>query len=199
MKLRGFRIELGEIESRLSAIAGIQEVAALAREDANGDKRLVAYYRSSVELKAEWLRSQLASELPEYMVPMAYMRLEALPLTPNGKLDRKSLPLPTDPEAGADGIFVATRTPTEEAIAAIWQKVLCVQRVSALDDFFELGGHSLLAMQVIACVAEELDVELPVRMIFEAKTVARLAEAADALSVASNFRRPKSDSHRYPG
>src|SRR6185312_2549169 len=120
------------------------------------------------------LRAHLKQSLPEYMVPSAFMVLEALPLTPNGKLDRKALPAP---EQGAvvRGEYEAPRTPTEEVLASIWAEVLKLDRVGMHDNFFELGGHSLLAMRVVARVREAFNVELPLRTLFEAPSVGELA------------------------
>jgi acyl carrier protein len=155
----------------------------LAREDVPGDKRLVAYLvaREAPLPGPSELRSHLQSKLPDYMVPAAFVELSALPLTSNGKIDRRALPAPDRGEAAADRPFVAPRTPTEAAIAAIWQEVLGVPRVGVHHDFFELGGHSILAAQAMARIVRDLHVELPLRAIFEAKTVAALAELVDLL------------------
>jgi hypothetical protein len=150
VKLRGFRIELGEIESELSACAGVRAAVVLAREDTPGDKRLVAYVvPSEGETPAVAdLRAALAAALPDYMVPAAFVRLDALPLTPNGKLDRKALPAP-DQSSVAMQNYEAPLGPVETAIATIWQEILGVERVGRNDHFFELGGHSLLAVQFV--------------------------------------------------
>ncbi|HEX2093968.1 MAG TPA: amino acid adenylation domain-containing protein, partial [Longimicrobiaceae bacterium] len=136
VKVRGFRIELGEIEARLAEHPGVRAAVVVAREDAPGDRRLVAYYTGE-ELGAEALRSALGLRLPEYMVPAAYVRLEALPLTPNGKLDRRALPAPQ--WGGGEG-YVAPRTATEEVLAGIWAEVLRLERVGVKENFFEVGG-----------------------------------------------------------
>ncbi|HYH78800.1 MAG TPA: amino acid adenylation domain-containing protein, partial [Longimicrobium sp.] len=171
VKIRGFRIEPGEVESVLSAHAGVREARVIVREDAPGEKRLVAYVVGGVD--AEEVREQLRRSLPEYMVPAAVVVLESLPLTPSGKLDRKALPAP---EYAADAErYEAPRTPTEEVLAGIWAEVLRQERVGVRDGFFDLGGHSLLATRVVSRVRELFGVELPLRALFEGPTVAELA------------------------
>jgi amino acid adenylation domain-containing protein len=178
VKLRGFRIELGEIESVLLRHAGAREAVALVREDVPGVRRLVAYAvpGNSAVHGGEAIRQALRSHLPDYMVPSAVVTLDALPLTPNGKVDRAALPAPAAEEAGEG--FVAPRTPAEEALAGIWAEVLGA-RVGVHDDFFMLGGHSLLAAQVVTRVRDRLRVDLPVRTLFEAPTVAALSLALE--------------------
>jgi amino acid adenylation domain-containing protein len=171
VKVRGFRIEPGEIEGALRRIEGVADCAVVVREDVLGEKRLVAYVVGDVEAGA--LREHLRRELPEYMVPSAFVLLDALPLTPNGKLDRKALPAPDF--ALAEGRYVAPRTPAEEVLAEIWADTLRLERVGANDNFFELGGHSLLATRVVSRVRELFEVELPLRALFEGPTVAELA------------------------
>ncbi|HEY0019275.1 MAG TPA: amino acid adenylation domain-containing protein [Longimicrobium sp.] len=172
VKIRGFRIELGEIESALLDHDAVREAAVIVREDVPGEKRIVAYVVGSAE--AEPLRVHLRTRLPEYMVPSAFVAVDALPLTPNGKLDRKALPAPE--YAAAEDAYVAPRTPVEEVLAAVWAAVLRVERVGIHDGFFELGGHSLLATRVVSRLREVLGVELPLRAVFEGPTVAELAE-----------------------
>jgi amino acid adenylation domain-containing protein/natural product biosynthesis luciferase-like monooxygenase protein len=150
VKIRGFRIELGEIEATLATHSGVQEAVVVARKE-NGDNRLVAYYTAAEreeEAGVEQLRSYVAEKLPEYMVPAAFMRLEAMPLTPNGKLDRKALPAP-EGGAYAQSAYEPPQTELEQTLANIWQDLLGVERVGRHDHFFELGGHSLLAIQLI--------------------------------------------------
>ncbi|NHZ38532.1 amino acid adenylation domain-containing protein, partial [Massilia rubra] len=172
VKLRGFRIELGEIEARLLACAGVREavVVALAQGEGQGESRLVAYLTARPEgdpaaLEPGALRQALLAYLPEYMVPGAFVTLAALPLTPNGKLDRKALPAP-DGAALALARYAAPQGATEQALAAIWQELLGVERVGREDHFFDLGGHSLLAVQLASRVRQRMGAELPLRTLF---------------------------------
>ncbi|WP_331023625.1 amino acid adenylation domain-containing protein [Longimicrobium sp.] len=172
VKVRGFRIELGEIEARLAEHAAVHEVVVVARDGEVGDPRLVAYYTGDGAAAAV-LRAHLAERLPEYMVPAAFVHMDALPVNPNGKLDRKALP---EPEFGPDEeTYVAPRTPVEEVLAGIWAEVLRLERLGVHDEFFGLGGHSLLATRVVSRVREVFGVELPLRAFFEGPTVAELA------------------------
>ncbi|HVG44622.1 MAG TPA: amino acid adenylation domain-containing protein, partial [Longimicrobium sp.] len=171
VKVRGFRIEPGEIEAVLRRHPAVVECAVVARTAAAGDTRLVAYVVGAAE--ADALRAHLRESLPEYMVPSAFVFLDALPLTPNGKLDRKALPAPE--LAPAEGRYVAPRTPVEEVLAGIWAEVLRLERVGVTESFFELGGHSLLATRAVSRVREMFGVELPLRALFERPTVAELA------------------------
>ncbi|HYH81284.1 MAG TPA: phosphopantetheine-binding protein, partial [Longimicrobium sp.] len=149
-------------------------------EDETGDRRLVAYIVGDAD--AEALRARLRQSLPEYMVPAAFVSLDALPLTPNGKLDRKALPAPDF--APAAERYVAPRTGTEELLAGTWAEVLRLPRVGVHDGFFELGGHSLLATRVVSRVREAFGVELPLRAIFETPTVSGLAPRVEQLVLA---------------
>ncbi|WP_259645046.1 condensation domain-containing protein, partial [Pseudomonas cichorii] len=176
VKIRGFRIELGEIEAKLACHPAVKEAVVMAREDVPGDKRLVAYFTSTeVEADLEVLRSHLQSQLPEYMVPAAYVHLEALPLTPNGKLDRKALPAP-DQQALISRGYEAPQGATETALAQIWAEVLQVERVGRHDHFFELGGHSLLAVKLIEKMRQQ-GLSADVRVLFSQPTLLALAAA----------------------
>jgi amino acid adenylation domain-containing protein len=177
VKIRGFRIEPGEIEAVLSAHAEVREARVIVSEDARGEKRLVAYVVGGVE--ADELREHVRRTLPDYMVPAAFVVLEALPLTPNGKLDRKALPAPE--LASAEAAYVAPRTPTEEVLAGVWAEMLGRERVGAEESFFDLGGHSLLATRVAARVRQAFGVELPLRAIFERSVLSDLAAEIDRL------------------
>ncbi|MEU1335922.1 amino acid adenylation domain-containing protein [Streptomyces sp. NPDC005827] len=177
VKVRGFRIELGEIETVLARHPGVGRVVVMARRDQPGDARLAAYLTAEggTAPGAAELRELAASALPEYMVPSAFVVLDAFPLTPNGKVDRLALPAPGREETTA-GAFVAPRTPTEEAVAAIWRDVLGVAEVGVTDAFLDLGGNSISALRVIMRLPEITDVEVPVAALFEGGTVERLAE-----------------------
>ncbi|HVS00902.1 MAG TPA: amino acid adenylation domain-containing protein, partial [Thermoanaerobaculia bacterium] len=173
VKVRGFRIELGEIESRLLAHPQVRAAVAVARDDLRGGRGLVAYVVPKAgDLAAGELRAFLEGLLPGYMVPQAFVQLPSLPLTPNGKVDRKALPAP---ETRPAGVYAAPRTQVEELLAGLWAEVLGLERVGVEDNFFELGGHSLLATRVVSRVRQTLAVELPLRDLFEAPTVAGLA------------------------
>ncbi|WP_411376559.1 amino acid adenylation domain-containing protein [Burkholderia pseudomallei] len=201
VKIRGFRIELGEIEAQLAKVAGVREVVVLARDSASAvhdsatenaapdapspetatatEKRLVAYYTGDADVAA--LRAQAAQHLPSYMVPSAYVRLDAWPLTPNGKLDRRALPAPAD-DAYARAEYEAPRGAREEALAAIWRDLLQVDQISRHDNFFQLGGHSLLAIS-LGDMMRERGLHADVRTLFNAETLAVLAAQSGTDSI----------------
>jgi acyl carrier protein len=181
VKIRGLRIEPGEIESVLAQHPSVREAAVMAWEDRPGEKRLVGYIVSHDGAEVSALRSFLKAKLPDYMVPSAFVFLDALPLTPSGKIDRKALPAPNPSRPELESVFVAPHTPTEEVVARIWADVLKLEEVGIDDNFFELGGHSLVAMQVISRLRDAFRFELPLRMLFEYPTIASLAEQIDAL------------------
>ena len=182
VKIRGFRIELGEIEAVLKEHGGVRQAVVVVREDEPGEKRLVAYVVAEEgeqeEVGGVELRRHLQERLPEYMVPAAYVVLDALPLTANGKLDRRGLPKPELKGSEGDG-YVAPRTATEEILCGIWAEVLRVERVGVEDNFFEMGGHSLLATQVVSRVREVFEIELALQSLFEEPTVRGLARAVE--------------------
>jgi acyl-coenzyme A synthetase/AMP-(fatty) acid ligase/acyl carrier protein len=176
VKIRGYRIELEEINALLRQQPGIEASAVIVREDAPNDKRLVAYVvPRGRERDEESLRTALRRRLPDYMEPNAFVWMEALPLTPNGKVDRAALPRPALP----DETHVPPRTPLEERLARIMAQVLKLERIGVEDDFFQLGAHSLLGAQVVARVGDEFGVELKLLDVFDAPTVAELAEKVE--------------------
>ncbi|WP_160110878.1 non-ribosomal peptide synthase/polyketide synthase [Mycolicibacterium houstonense] len=182
VKIRGYRIELGEIQTALAGLDGVQQAVVVVREDQPGDKRLVGYLTGTAE-PAE-VRAQLSQRLPAYMVPAAIVALDALPLTVNGKLDKRALPAP---EYVDGDHYRAPSTATEEILAGIYAQVLGLQRVGVDDSFFDLGGDSLSAMRLLAAVNSHLDVDLAVRTLFDAPTVAQLASR---IVSGSSERRP---------
>ena len=171
VKVRGHRIELGEVEAALRAVLGITDVAVDVRADSAGQKRLVGYVVGAVEPTV--VRDSVSGVLPEYMVPSVVMVLDTLPLTPNGKVDRKALPMP---EAVTGGGGRAARGPREEILCGLFAEVLGLPSVGVTESFFELGGHSLLATRLVSRVRSVLGVELAVRALFDAPTVAALAQ-----------------------
>ncbi|HEX4168339.1 MAG TPA: amino acid adenylation domain-containing protein [Bryobacteraceae bacterium] len=184
VKVRGFRIELGEIEARLLQHPGVHEAVVIARQDQPGDKRLVAYVvpraGESETLDAETLRLHLSASLPEYMLPVAYVRLDALPLTHNGKLDRKALPAP-DPEAYSHDVYDEPQGETETLLAQIWSAVLGLERVGRQDHFFQLGGHSLRAITVLEHMRRH-GLQADIRALYKTPTLAAFAAAASRLA-----------------
>ena len=182
VKIRGFRIELGEIETHLRRHAAVREGVVVVREDRPGEKRLVAYVvgQGGELLPADDLRTFLQVQLPDYMVPTAYVTLDALPRTPNGKVNRRALPVPDSTDTPAHR-HVAARTTTEELLVGMWMDVLAVERVGVHDHFFELGGHSLLATQIVSRIRSAFHIDLPLRTVFECPTISELAAAVDDL------------------
>jgi amino acid adenylation domain-containing protein len=197
VKIRGFRIELGEVEAALAQHPGLKQVVVLAREDTPGHKRLVAYVVPEADgpsgpsgqgepdepggPSVSELRSFLGERVPAYMIPAAFVTLEALPITSSGKVDHRALPAPEGDRPDLDQGFVAPRTETERALAGeVFASILVLEEVGANDNFFELGGNSLQATQVIARIRSLFGVQLPLRSIFDAPTVAALAEVIEA-------------------
>ncbi|WP_186106923.1 non-ribosomal peptide synthetase [Burkholderia gladioli] len=178
VKVRGFRVEPGEIEAQLATHEAVREAIVIARQDPAGNARLLAYVSLQdaapcAELVRD-LREHLAARLPEYMVPAAFVVLDALPLTPNGKVDRRALPEPDD-EAFAQAQYEAPQGETEQTIAVLWAELLGVERVGRHDNFFALGGHSLLATRMLARLRESFGHDVSIRTLFEAPTVSQLA------------------------
>jgi amino acid adenylation domain-containing protein len=188
VKIRGFRIEPGEIEARLVAHPDVREAAVLAREDVPGEKRLVAYVTLAQGAVASGiatrLRADVEGRLPDYMLPAAYVVLDALPLSPNGKLDRQALPAPAG-EAYARRHYEAPWDGVEQALAQLWSDLLRVDRVGRHDRFFELGGHSLLAIQLVTRVRETFGVDLSLKVLFERQSLEALADLITSLQLAS--------------
>ncbi|MEU8652144.1 amino acid adenylation domain-containing protein, partial [Streptomyces sp. NPDC048737] len=203
LKIRGHRVELGEIDAAVTACPGVAQAVTVLRQDQPGDKRLVSYVvhdgrgRAVPDVPATMrasLRRFLKQQLPEYMVPNAFVFLEQLPLSANGKIDRQALPEPSGLRAEFDEHYVAPRTDAEHALARIWAEVLGVDRVGVHDHFFDLGGHSLLAMRVVSRIARDLGSDVSVGGLFSHPSVAALAghlEAAnDAAAVEPRRRGP---------
>ncbi|MFL9875924.1 amino acid adenylation domain-containing protein [Paraburkholderia megapolitana] len=188
VKIRGFRIELGEIEAKLSACETIAEAMVMTREDTPGDKRLVAYVilDAGAQLSLPGLRTQLGKVLPDYMIPSAFIALDAFPLTVNGKLDRKALPAPDLSQGQLSAQeYEAPLGETEQAIARIWQELLGMERVGRSDNFFEIGGHSLLAAKAMARLGKQLQHALPISALFDAPVLANLATAFTTAAAAA--------------
>jgi amino acid adenylation domain-containing protein len=181
VKIRGYRIEPGEINALLAQHPSVQASAVIAREDTPGEKRLVGYVVSApgAHRDESTLRDWVRTRLPDYMEPAAFVWIDSLPLTPNGKIDRAALPLPAAADRHHHAGFIAPRTPLEEALARIITEVLGISRVSVDDDFFALGGHSLLGAQVVARVRAEFGTELRLLDVFDAPTVAELAQTVE--------------------
>jgi len=184
VKLRGYRIELGEIEAQLVRHPLVREAVVTAPADGSGERRLVAYCvaqaaADDAAVGVESLRAHAQAVLPDYMVPSAFVVLEALPRLPNGKLDRAALPAP-GAQAYAQRDYVAPRNVSEQVLASIWCELLKLDRVGIHDNFFELGGHSLLAMRVATRIRDAFQLELPLRTLFEAPVLADLAARIEA-------------------
>ena len=189
VKIRGFRIELGEIETLLGEHPAVQQVVVVAapvdqNPDSNADqKRLLAYLvpNKGHAIQVTALRQFLKEKLPDYMLPSAFIELDAIPLTPNGKIDRRALPEPSSvrPEALGEP-YVPPHNPIEEMLVNIWGEVLRLDKIGIHDNFFELGGHSLLATQLVSCINNALDTELALRTLFERPTVSELARVVEA-------------------
>lgn len=178
VKIRGYRVELGEIEAVLTGSPGVRQTVVTASQEADGDRRLIAYVApSSLDtFSHDALRAFARERLPDYMIPSAFVVLPAMPLTPNGKVDRAALPAPDQARPDLQRRFVAPRTAVEQALADIWATVLKRTPIGVDDDFFELGGHSLLATRVVSQMRRVFQVEIPLGSLFASPTVAALAE-----------------------
>ena len=177
VKIRGFRIELGEIESVLRQHPAISETVVVAREDAPGDKRVVAYFvpASGAAPAAAELRSFVKEKLPEYMLPSLFVMLKSMPLTPNGKVDRRALPAPDQADLAPPATFTAPRDSVESRLVQIWEAVLGVRPIGIKDNYFELGGHSLLAVKLMNRIEQAFGKTLPIATLLQAPTIEQLA------------------------
>ena len=178
---------MGEIETVLNQYPAVEKAVVVVQEDETCDRSLVAYIvcNQELNLKSSDLRSFLKTKLPNYMIPAAFVVLEALPLTPNGKVDRQILPAPDFASAGLPEISQLPRTSVEAELAQIWAEILGLEQVGISDNFFELGGHSLLATQLVSRIRDRTQVKVPLRRIFETPTIAELAQYIEAMSGAN--------------
>lgn len=201
VKIRGYRIELGEIETAIARHPLIREAVVIVREDTTGDPCLVAYLvaENPPANLVEQLRALLRAALPEYMVPAHFVTLDTLPLTPNAKLDRKALPIPDSSHIAQRTSLTQPRTETEKILVGIWAEVLGLEQVGIEDNFFDLGGHSMLAMRMVSRVCQEFSIELPLRELFAAPTIADLSLRIEAATIKGLDRlRASDDSSRLP-
>ncbi|MBE0361901.1 hypothetical protein PULV_a4233 [Pseudoalteromonas ulvae UL12] len=166
VKIRGFRIELGDIETQLSKITGITSCVAVAHCNDSPEPQLVVYFTSEISQELKLLKQQLSSVLPDYMVPNAFVHVEAMPINANGKVDRKQLPAPSEKDF-IRAEYCAPQSDLEKQVCEIWQQILNMEQVGLEDNFFDLGGHSLLAMKLISRVEQEYRIALPIAVIFE--------------------------------
>ena len=190
VKIRGFRLELGEIEAVLAQHRAVAECVVTATVDKAGEKFLAAYVVATggEQLEAAELRSYLRAKLPEYMVPSSFVFLEALPLTANGKVNRQALPAAGHASAQEGERFVGPRTVTEKALSEIWARALHLEQVGVTENFFELGGNSLTATRVMSRVRARLNVELPLRALFESPTIAEFAQVIEKAEKSNNYQ-----------
>ncbi|WP_147203649.1 non-ribosomal peptide synthetase, partial [Segetibacter aerophilus] len=175
VKIRGYRVELGEVESAILQSGLVRQTVVIAKQDKEGNKRLVAYIVTDNPGNKEQVKNLLSEKLPEYMVPSLLIELEDLPLTSNGKIDKKALPEAGEPEEQTDQ-FIAPASDIELKLAEVWQDLLEVEDIGVHDDFFKLGGDSLLAIRVISAIRKKLGVEVDINLIFEYPTIAQLAK-----------------------
>ena len=181
VKIRGFRIELGEIESVISHFKGIKENVVIVREDAQGEKMLVAYYVPEIAsgIDESDLKRHLKEKLPDYMVPSAMVCMDKLPLTANNKVDRKALPEPSSFSSSTSNEYMEPKTITEKKLAAIWSSILKIEKIGVLDGFFEIGGHSMIAVTMIIKIEKEFGIRLPLATLFEQSNIQRLAKVIE--------------------
>lgn len=178
VKIRGYRIELGEIESQLTKHDAIKEVAVVVREDVKNDKRLAAYivYKNGSSPDTAELKNYLSQELPDYMIPSAFVVLNKLPLTPNGKIDRKQLPVPEMETRTESANFEEPNTPIESMLTGIWCDILSTDKIGIHDSFFEMGGHSLLGIRMVDEIKKKMGIKLEYPVLFRASTIHQLAK-----------------------
>jgi acyl carrier protein len=183
VKIHGFRIELGEIETRLSQHPCIESAVVMIQEQPSIGKRLVAYVvaEQAREVSASGLREYLRQFLPDYMVPAIIIMMDSLPLSPNGKVDRRALPVPDRIHATGETDYEPPRTALEAELVEVWTDLLKLDRISVRQNFFDLGGHSLLATKLASRIEEQFQVQLPLRQLFEAPTIAGLATAIEPI------------------
>ena len=195
VKIRGFRIELGEVESLLQECDLVRQAVVMAKNDANGNKRLVSYIVPEGPYQKEEIVAYAKSRLPDYMIPSLWMQMDKLPVTGNGKIDKKSLP---DPDASdlIGNAFVAPRDKLEQSLAEIWMKLLGIEKVGINDNFFELGGHSLLATRIVAAIRKQLEIEIAIKDLFLYPTIAGLA--LRTASQAKNLLQPSIQVQQRP-
>ena len=195
VKLRGFRIELGEIEAQLATHPLVNQAVAIASESERGEKQIVAYVVADGDVSTDELRDHLSRKLPGYMIPAAFVFLDAFPLTASGKINRLALPRPGPVERKE---FVAPRTAAEEILAGIWTDVLKVPEIGVNDDFFRLGGHSLLLARIASRIREAFNVDLSLRVLFEASTVAELAKRVETTTLSEDSPLIRIEDEREP-
>jgi amino acid adenylation domain-containing protein len=190
VKIRGFRIELGEIEAILEQYPGLRHAVVVSRDDSAGSKYLAAYVVPDPEavLPAGDLQKHVARQLPDYMMPAAFVQLAALPLTPNGKVDRKALPAPKATDFGTEKEFVAPRDEVEGRLAALWEDVLGIHPIGVNANFFDLGGRSILAARLFMRISREFGKDLPLATLFGAPTVEELAKQLRPQAASAGYR-----------
>jgi amino acid adenylation domain-containing protein len=196
VKVRGFRVELKEVEAALAQHPALRNVVVVAREDAPGVKRLVAYVvaRPPAVPTTSELRSFVRESLPEYMVPSAYVVLDDFPMTPSGKIDRRALPPPEQTRPELDEDFVAPRNPTERLLAGVWLEVLGIERVGVYDNFFDLGGDSIMSVHVVSR-ANQAGLPITTKQLFQHQTISGLAAAVDERPEARDGAAPSAVTH----
>jgi amino acid adenylation domain-containing protein len=177
VKIRGYGVDIAEVENVLNSHAAVKDAVGVARHDESGETRFIAYFTVATQRAptTSELREYLSKTLPDFMIPSVFVRLDAMPLTPNGKIDRRALPEPEKTRPELTISYMAPQSELETRFAGIWREVLCLDRVGIHDNFFDLGGHSLAASQVISRVIQTFQLELPVKALFDAPTVAEMA------------------------